>query len=134
TFIARIADLVGSPMPKRVDLVCELNAAAGFRRGIWSFLGNDLVLTLGLPMVAGLSLREMAGVIAHEFGHFTQGFGMRSSYLIRHINAWFARLVYQRDGWDLWLEECSTQGDDWRVLIVVNCARLAVGFSRLLLM
>jgi Zn-dependent protease with chaperone function len=133
-FIARICDLVGAPMPKRIDLNCELNAAAGFRRGGASLIGNDLVLTIGLPLVAGLSLREMAGVIAHEFGHFTQGFGMRLSYLIRRINGWFARLVYERDAWDLWLEECGTEVEDWRILIVVNCARLAVGFSRLVLM
>jgi len=132
-FIAKICDLVGAPMPRRIDLVCELNASAGFRRGAASFFGNDLVLTIGLPLVAGLSLRELAGVIAHEFGHFTQGFGMRLSYIIRRINGWFARLVYQRDAWDLWLEQCGMEADDWRVLIVVNCARLAVGFSRLLL-
>ena len=132
-FIAKICDLVGAPMPKRIDLACELNASAGFRRGAASLLGNDLVLTIGLPLVAGLNLRQLAGVIAHEFGHFTQGFGMRLSYLIRCINGWFARLVYQRDAWDVWLEQCGTEANDWRVLIVVNCARLAVGVSRLLL-
>ena len=47
------------------------------------------MLTIGLPLVAGLSLREFAGIIAHEFGHFTQGFGMRLSYVIRQINGWF---------------------------------------------
>jgi len=31
-------------------------------------------LTIGLPLVAGLNLRQFAGVLAHEFGHFTQGF------------------------------------------------------------
>jgi Zn-dependent protease with chaperone function len=132
-FIAKICDLVGAPMPKRIDLVCELNAAAGFRRGAASFFGDDLVLTIGLPLVAGLNLREFAGIVAHEFGHFTQGFGMRLSYVIRNINAWFARLVYQRDAMDVALEEWASQADDLWIMIVVNCVRAAVGCSRLVL-
>jgi Zn-dependent protease with chaperone function len=96
-------------------------------------LGNDLVLRIGLPLVAGLSLREFAGVMAHEFGHFTQGFGMRFSYVIARINFWFIRVIYQRDAWDLWLDEWTEEAEDWRVMLVVNCARLGVWFSRLLL-
>ena len=132
-FIARICDLVGAPMPRRIDLVCDLNAAAGFRRGAASLLGNDLVLTIGLPLVAGLNLQQFAGVIAHEFGHFAQGFGMRLSYIIRCINGWFVRVVYQRDAWDLALEELGMEAQDAGTLLLVNFARLGVGTARLLL-
>jgi Zn-dependent protease with chaperone function len=132
-FIARICELVGAPMPQRIDLACELNASAGFRRGMMSLFGNDLVLTIGLPLVSGLTLREFAGVIAHEFGHFTQGFGMRLSYVIRRINGWFARVVYERDAWDVGLATLSEDGGDWRIMLVALFARMAVGFSRLLL-
>lgn len=133
-FIARICDLVGAPMPRRIDLNCDLNAAAGFRRGWRSLFGNDLVLTIGLPLVACLNLREFAGVIAHEFGHFTQGFAMRLSYVIRSINFWFARVVYERDAWDVMLAEWADQAEDAKLMLLANCARLGVGFSRLLLM
>jgi Zn-dependent protease with chaperone function len=131
-FITQICRAVGAPFPTRIDVDCQLNASAGFRRGLLSFFGNDLVLTIGLPLVAGLTLRELAGVIAHEFGHFTQGFGMRLTYVIRTVNAWFGRVIYERDAWDLTLEEW-TQTEDWRLAIVAGCARLAVWFSRLLL-
>jgi Zn-dependent protease with chaperone function len=133
-FIAQICDSVGAPMPRRIDLDCQLNASAGFRRGALSLLGNDLVLTIGLPLVAGLNLRQFAGVIAHEFGHFTQGFGMRLSYVVRRINAWFARVVYERDAWDVMLAEWCEEAEDWRIMLIAGCARMAVGFSRLLLM
>jgi Zn-dependent protease with chaperone function len=133
-FIARICDTVGAPMPTRIDLDCNLNASAGFRRGALSLFGSDLVLTIGLPLVAGLTVRELAGVIAHEFGHFTQGFGLRLSYVIRSVNGWFARVVYERDAWDLWLAEVSEDSEDWRIMLVATCARGAVGCSRLLLM
>ena len=132
-FIARICDLIGAPMPRRIDLVCDLNAYVSFRRGAASFLGDDLVLTIGLPLVAGLNLAEFAGVVAHEIGHFTQSFGMRRGYLIGKINFWFLRLVYQRDALDLWLDECAEEGDSLMVVFVLNFARLGVWFSRLLL-
>jgi Zn-dependent protease with chaperone function len=132
-FIAKICDLVGAPMPQRIDLDCQLNASAGFRRGASSLFSNDLVLVIGLPLVAGLTVRELTGVIAHEFGHFTQGFGMRLSYIVRSINGWFARVVYERDAWDVTLEEAAMNAEDWRISLVIGCTRLAVWFSRLLL-
>src|SRR5437899_4380553 len=119
-------------MPLRIFLVGRLTASSWFRLGVWSLFGNDLVLMIGVPIVAGLNLREFAGVVAHEFGHFTQGFGMRLSYVIRSINGWFARVVYQRDQWDVWLEEMGKTEVWWITLAVVG-AQVAVWFSRLLL-
>jgi Zn-dependent protease with chaperone function len=131
-FIAKICETVGAPFPKRIDLDCNLNASASFRRGAWSLFGNDLVLTIGLPLVAALTIKEFAGVLAHEFGHFTQGFGMRLTYIIRSVNGWFARLVYERDSWDLLLEELA-ETESSALAIVVGCARLAVWTSRRIL-
>ncbi len=54
----------------------DVNASAGLRRGLLSLFSHDLVLTIGLPLVQGLSLREFTAVLAHEFGHFRQGGGM----------------------------------------------------------
>ncbi len=132
-FIEKICDIVGAPSPKRIDLDCQLNAAAGFRRGFLSFLGQDLVLVIGLPLAANLSARELAGVIAHEFGHFTQGVGMRLSYLIRTINLWFARVAYERDAWDVALERWSMEAEDIRVTLVIWTVQVSVWFSRLIL-
>lgn len=96
-FVTRVCAVVGAPFPARIDVDCELNASASLRRGFKSLLSNDLVLTIGLPLVAGTNISQLAGVIAHEFGHFTQGFGMRLQYVIRRVNHWFARVIYQRD-------------------------------------
>ncbi len=131
-FVQRICAIVGAPAPREIRLDCEVNASAGFRRGFRSFLGHDLVLTVGLPLVAGLSMRELAGVVAHEFGHFTQGAAMRLSYLIRRVNLWFARVIYGRDSWDEALEEWS-ESETWWVSFVVRCAQVGVWFSRFLL-
>jgi len=131
--VKRIAEAVGSPLPKKIDVDCDLNAAAAYQRGVWSiFLGSDLKLVIGMPLAAGLSLQQFAGVLAHEFGHFSQGAGMRLSYLIRMINYWFARAVYERDGWDEWLVEHSA-GLDWRIGWMLYLAQFSVFLTRRIL-
>ncbi len=128
-FVQKICGLVGAPVPCRIDVDCQVNASASLRRGLWS---KDLVLTLGLPLATGLDMRQFAGVLAHEFGHFAQGAGMRLTYIIRKISFWFARVVYERDAWDLKLEQ-SAESTDWRIGIVLHMARGCVWLSRRIL-
>jgi Zn-dependent protease with chaperone function len=132
-FIAGVNDLLAAPVPQKIELDCRMNASAGFRRGWLSFFGNDLVLTIGLPLVAGLSARQLAAVIAHEFGHFTQGNAMRLGYIINRIDGWFMRVVFERDSWDKTLEDWSNSVNDSRLTIILACAHLAVWLSRLIL-
>ncbi|HWF20380.1 MAG TPA: M48 family metallopeptidase, partial [Verrucomicrobiae bacterium] len=128
-FVQRICEQVRAPMPSRIDVDCQINASASLRRGFWS---RDLVLTIGLPLAAGLDMREFAGVLAHEFGHFAQGAGMRLTYIIRNINFWFARVVFERDQWDQHLERWSKRLDI-RLAIVLHAARLCVWLTRRIL-
>lgn len=128
-FVSKICALVGAPEPKEIRLDTQVNASAGFRRGWLSFLSNDLVLVIGLPLAAGMTSRQLAGVLAHEFGHFAQGAGMRFSYVIRSVNHWFARVVYQRDGWDERLEEWGRTDNLW-VNLVFKLAQGGVWLGR----
>ncbi len=107
-FVRALCETVGAPVPRRIDIDFTVNASAGFRRGFLSFLGSDLVLTLGLPMAAGLTLGQLAGVMAHEFGHFSQGVARRLHYLVNSISRWLARVAYERDFWDFWLQESAS--------------------------
>ncbi len=132
-FVDRLCDAVHAPRPKRIDVDCQVNASAGFRRGWLSMLlGNDLVLTIGLPLVAGMSLRQFGGILAHEFGHFAQGGGMRLTYVIRTVSHWFTRVVYERDTWDQNLERWSKE-NDLRIGIIFYLARGCVWLTRRIL-
>jgi Zn-dependent protease with chaperone function len=132
-FIQAICRQVRAPMPRRVQVDCQVNASAGFmRQGVAGVLSNDLVLTIGLPLVAGLTVRQLGGVLAHEFGHFAQGGGMRLTAIVRGVNAWFARVVFERDEWDLRLEEWS-KNLDGRVAILLMLAKGAIWVSRQML-
>ena len=128
-FLGKLCQLVNAPPPSRVDVNCDVNVSASFRGGLRSLWGNDLVLTIGLPLVAGMTARQFAGVIAHELGHFAQDGAMRSGYLIETVNRWFYQVVYERDEWDVWLSETSERGGGL-LMVVALFARLGVWVSR----
>lgn len=131
-YVEWICDAVGAPVPSSIRVDCDVNASAGFRRGIWSMFGNDLTLTLGLPLVKGLTLKQFSGVLAHEFGHFSQGAGMRLTYVIRSIDAWFARVVYERDAWDEKLTGLS-HSLGYRIGLIFWASRLMIWVTRKIL-
>lgn len=129
-FVDKIAEAVGAPIPQRINVDSNVNASASFKDGAMSlFKRGDLTLTIGLPLVAGLNSRQFAGVLAHELGHFSQGAGMRLTYIIWAINAWFSRVVYERDKWDVMLEEASEEAD-FRIGWILIVARGGVWLSR----
>jgi Zn-dependent protease with chaperone function len=132
-YVELVCRAMNAPVPRRIDVDATANAAASFRRGFLSFFGNDLVLTLGLPLVAAMDLRQLTGVLAHELGHFRQGLAMRLTYIIHRVNGWFARVVYERDAWDQWLAELP-QKDGWGyAAMIVWTAQLFMALTRLIL-
>jgi len=131
-FVNKIATAVGAPRPKQIEVDCEVNASASFRKGLFSFMGDDLVLTIGLPLMAGFSTKQLAGVLAHEFGHFSQGVGMRFHYLAYKINSWLFYSVYARDSWDEKLDKFASEADNWAG-VILNIARGGVWLTRKLL-
>jgi len=132
-FVEKICTTIGAPMPVKICLDNLVNASASLDGGIMgAVLKRDLVLTIGLPLAAGLDLNGFAGVLAHEFGHFSQSSGMRLTYIIRSINHWFARVVFEEDEWDLRLRRWSK---DWdiRIGIVLYIARFFIWLTRKIL-
>jgi Zn-dependent protease with chaperone function len=130
--IYAVCDTVQAPRPARVLVDFQVNAFAGFRRGLPDLLRRRLTLSIGLPLVAGLSVRQFGGVLAHEFGHFSQGAAMRLTFIVRSVNAWFARVVYERDAWDERLRS-SAQRSDFRFGIILHLARAMVWGTRRIL-
>jgi Zn-dependent protease with chaperone function len=127
--IEEICRLVHAPIPTRVLVDCQVNASASFAPGWRSVIRRDLLLTIGLPLVYALSVRELAGVLAHEFGHFAQGSGLRLTMVVRGINWWFARVVHERDAWDWRLDQWSKSGDVRWILMLLP-SRAGVWVSR----
>jgi Zn-dependent protease with chaperone function len=128
SFVERLCRILKAPVPTRIQADVQINASAGLELGMVTTARKETILTIGLPLVAGMSLMELTGVLSHEFGHFRQGSGMRFSQLIRRINFWFGRVVHDRDEWDDKLVEWSREGS-WFSLIA-GLARFCVWVSR----
>jgi len=67
-----IASATGEPMPRHVYVMWDVNAFVAQRGGVLG-VGTSRVMGLGLPLLRALTVSELAGVIAHEMGHFCGG-------------------------------------------------------------
>ncbi len=132
-FVDKLSDSVGAPRPSEIHINMDLNASASFKGVLSGLVGGKTVLTLGLPLVSVMSLNSLAGVLAHEFGHFAQRRAMRLTYIVNRINNWFARIVYERDAWDELLAELIRDGDHWVIQLFAALARAMVWVSRQIL-
>lgn len=130
--IERLCHVVGAPMPERIEIECTPNAAASLGDGIRGVWDGGLRLTIGLPLVSALSVREFTGVLAHEFGHFAQRGGMRLSVAVRRLNARLAELAWSRTEWDDRLSDALGSGVGVAVAGAL-AVKLGVGIARLFL-
>ncbi|MGE3107795.1 MAG: M48 family metallopeptidase [Phycisphaerales bacterium] len=130
-FVEKVCSAIGAPVPREIHLDCDINASASFRSGLLSlFRRGDLVLTIGMPLVAALSKRQFAGILAHEFGHFAQGAGLRMTYLGGTVVNWCAGAAFRRDQLDVWLLQLRQVRHLGAVLIAL-CLQLVLWASRL---
>ena len=132
TYVETICKLVGARAPKRILIDSDVNASAGFHSDNMRLFDRGRDLTIGLPLVAGMRLDGLSGILAHEFGHFAQGMGMRASLVIRGVLGWFGRAVYARDSWDERLQRWG-RFDQLIVIIAVKLAQGMIWLVRKLL-
>ncbi|MBL8763783.1 MAG: M48 family metalloprotease [Phycisphaerae bacterium] len=130
-FVDSVCAAMGAPTPRRIDVIGEPNASAHFRRGVLSlFSRGDMVLTIGMPLATGMSVKQLAGVLAHEFGHFSQGGAMRASYLIQSINAWLYRVSCVPDGWDVLMYVASRTSENGLLRLTLRLVLIASSIAR----
>ncbi|MEZ0227031.1 MAG: M48 family metallopeptidase, partial [Planctomycetota bacterium] len=68
-----VASSLGEAMPESVYLLTETNAWVSQRGGRALLGGGQRVMAIGLPLFQGLTVAELRGILAHEFGHFHGG-------------------------------------------------------------
>lgn len=70
--IARISRETHQAMPEEVYAIPDANAWVTQRGGMMGF-GSRRVMGLGLPLMQSLTVGQLHGVLAHEFGHYHGG-------------------------------------------------------------
>jgi len=129
--VDRLCDALGTPRPDRIDVDCHARVDAGYHNDGGVFDGGR-VLTIGLPLVANLELRDFLGLIVHELAHYTQAPGSHRRLLVHLIHNWLRRRVRDRDLFDDKLAEACVQGSV-PVVLAAYVARGVVWTSRLVL-
>lgn len=129
-FVECICKKTGAPVPAEIHVDGYVNASARLKHGVFS---DQLILTVGMPLIMGLNTRDLAGVLAHEFGHFSQRYAMKLGYVINEINYWFYRVVHQRDSWDACIDRWSTKSDNVYLAMTGRLTRLSVWSTRRIL-
>jgi Zn-dependent protease with chaperone function len=102
-FIRLLCEETQAPLPKRVYVNHDVNAAVFYRQSLLNLiLPVRKNLLVGLGLVNVLSLTEFKAVLAHEFGHFAQR-SMKLGHYVYVINPIITNMVYARDRWDRFL-------------------------------
>lgn len=94
--IEQVRRRVGAPRPDRVLIDGEMNAAVVQqpRLGLLGWHRNTLIL--GLPLLMALDGRQLAAVLAHEFGHLRGAHGKLGAWVYRTRRSW-VRLAESRE-------------------------------------
>ena len=107
-FIYQLCDELGAPLPNKVFVSPDVNAAVMPRTSLINlFVEPKKDLLIGLGLVNSVNLSEFKAVLAHEFGHFSQS-AMASSYTYVASRI-IGDLVEGEDWFDRFVNWCKKQ-------------------------
>ncbi|MCB9235846.1 MAG: M48 family metalloprotease [Bacteroidia bacterium] len=108
SFIRQVVSEVRTDFPKKIFLTPDVNAGVFYGNWFWSlFFPVKKNLSIGLGLLTCLNLTEFKGVLAHEFGHFSQGSIRLGSYVYT-VNRALNNLLFHYGIWEMTLEKWKT--------------------------
>ena len=100
-FVARVCESIDAVPPGRIQLECSVRCLAESRRGV--------TLTLGLPLIASLSVEQLGGLVAGLMAQHRRRAGCKTANLVRSINGWLWRSIYEDGRFDAWLARVASR-------------------------
>lgn len=108
--IDEIAAEVGTKKPKQVYITPDVNAAVFYDSSFWSmFLPNPKNLIIGIGLVNTVTKNELRGILAHEFGHFSQR-SMKVGSYVYQVNQVIFNLVNEDKKYDAFAGSLAEAG------------------------
>jgi len=126
-FVRRICNSVGTRMIDEIHFTVGAEAAVYNSGPLGGLLSEKRVLILGLPLVASCDIASLAGIIAHEMGHFALQRNIQLRTIIGLVNGWFYRAMYEPDRFDIWLAINTQEGRSLRLLLLPIKKTLSLG-------
>lgn len=119
--------------PEFIEITPDARVRVIPAKGMGSLSSGELRLTLGLAAVAGCSVNQLLGLIAREFGRFSNPQASRAAIFIHSINRWFAGHAAVPTEWDenfrSWAEAYPAKPSRWAIR---QLQRLTFSVRRLL--
>jgi Zn-dependent protease with chaperone function len=98
---------IGTQFPKKIFLSHEVNASVFYDSSFWSmFIPVRKNLHIGLGLVNTTSISELKGILAHEFGHFSQK-SMKLGSFVYNLNRIIYNMLYENKSYDRALDKWS---------------------------
>lgn len=98
-FINTIVKETGTDFPKRIYISSEVNASVFYDSNFWSmFLPVKKNLHIGLGLMNSVTTDEFKGIIAHEFGHFSQR-SMKVGSYVYNVNQVIHNMLYDNESY-----------------------------------
>lgn len=107
------------PAPGEIWMDSSVTVRSSLKRGAVGFASGEVVLHIGMPVIAAMNARDFAALLVRELGYCSGGFGAVFGNLVREINAWFYRALLEREPWQLELVERKVE---------LNWFQRAIGF------
>lgn len=87
--LKRIQEKAKGPAIKKVFIDMEMNASVSRHSGFLGSIGlGRVTLNLGLPLMQCLSVKQLAGVISHEYGHVANYDNAMAHWIYRVRESW----------------------------------------------
>lgn len=98
--------------------------------GLGSLRNRESTLTVGLPLLASLDVRQLIGAVSYELGHWAHPTTMYTSCVIRTVNSWLAGWALAKDAWDVRLDCWQDKSPAFVGHAVLRPAQAIIGVTR----
>jgi len=115
--IQELVSEVGTKFPKRIYVSPEVNASVFYDSSFWSMLlPIRKNLHIGLGLVNTTTVNELKGIVAHEFGHFSQK-SMKVGSFVYNVNKIIHNILYDNDDYDQAMHNWASKSGYFVIMI-----------------
>lgn len=108
---------VGTKFPKKIFLSAEVNASVFYDSSFWSMiLPVRKNLHIGLGLVNSTTVSELKGILAHEFGHFSQK-SMKVGSYVYNVNKIIHNILYDNNDYNKAMDSWASKSGYFVIVI-----------------
>lgn len=109
-FIEDICERIGTAIPAVIYLDNASRVDAHYYHGPAGFFQRRVVLSLGVPMIAGMNCSQLAAMIAQAMNRFRPRYVPHANSVVLAIQAWLQAALHQPDPIDRQLLQWQQEG------------------------